>query len=78
MIDVSSVNIAAWTDVHVFAGALKLYLRELPEPVFTYALYDPFVQAGRKFFLPLCVYVCVWEREWECSVYMCKYSVYCL
>ena len=41
------VDVSAWPDVNVFAGALKLYLRELPEPLFTYALYDPFVQTAR-------------------------------
>ena len=25
-----------WSGVHVFSGAFKLYLRDLPEPVFTY------------------------------------------
>lgn len=38
---------ADWSDVNVFAGALKLYLRELPDPVFTYQLYPDFIQAGR-------------------------------
>lgn len=33
---------------HVFAGALKLYLRELPEPVVTYNLYEDFVAAGSE------------------------------
>ncbi|XP_064595401.1 rho GTPase-activating protein 44-like isoform X4 [Liolophura sinensis] len=31
-------------DVHAVAGALKLYLRELPEPLLTYHLYDNFMQ----------------------------------
>ena len=46
----SAVNTAdpRWTDAHVFAGALKLYLRELPEPVFTYELYAEFVKAGSE------------------------------
>ena len=46
--DVSAVSLSdpRWTDAHVFAGALKLYLRELPEPVFTYELYAEFVKAG--------------------------------
>lgn len=35
-------------DVHTIAGLLKLYLRELPEPLFTYALYDQWVEATVK------------------------------
>lgn len=29
-------------DIHAVAGLLKLYLRELPEPLFTHSLYDKF------------------------------------
>ena len=49
--DVHSVDVfdSCWSDVNVFAGALKLYLRELPEPVFTYQLYQDFIHAGSKF-----------------------------
>lgn len=32
-------------DVHSIAGLLKLYLRELPEPLFTYALYERWIDA---------------------------------
>lgn len=32
-------------DVHTVAGLLKLYLRELPEPLFTYEHYDKWVSA---------------------------------
>jgi len=32
------------SDYHVVAGALKLYIRELPEPLLTYDLYDEFIQ----------------------------------
>lgn len=31
-------------DVHSVAGLLKLYLRELPEPLFTFALYDDWIR----------------------------------
>ncbi|KAL1452944.1 hypothetical protein WDU94_007126 [Cyamophila willieti] len=34
-------------DAHVLAGVLKLYLRELPEPLLTYALYEDWLQAAR-------------------------------
>uniref|UniRef100_A0A3Q3X1I2 Uncharacterized protein n=1 Tax=Mola mola TaxID=94237 RepID=A0A3Q3X1I2_MOLML len=34
-----------WEDIHVTTGALKMYFRELPEPLFTYALFNDFVSA---------------------------------
>lgn len=34
-----------YRDVHVLAGVLKLYLRELPEPLLTHRLYEPFLNA---------------------------------
>ncbi|XP_078119437.1 rho GTPase-activating protein 12-like isoform X15 [Sander vitreus] len=34
-----------WEDIHVTTGALKMYFRELPEPLFTYALFHDFVSA---------------------------------
>ncbi|KAM4551220.1 rho GTPase-activating protein 12-like isoform 3-T3 [Odontesthes bonariensis] len=34
-----------WEDIHVTTGALKMYFRELPEPLFTYALFHDFVGA---------------------------------
>ncbi|KAG8236563.1 hypothetical protein J437_LFUL017019 [Ladona fulva] len=34
-------------DPHVIAGALKSYLRELPEPLFTHLLYDEWMAAAR-------------------------------
>ncbi|XP_072415256.1 rho GTPase-activating protein 17a isoform X6 [Chiloscyllium punctatum] len=35
-----------YSDQHAVAGALKSYLRELPEPLMTYQLYDEWVQAA--------------------------------
>lgn len=35
-------------DVHIIAGILKSYLRELPDPLFSYALYDDWVNAIRS------------------------------
>ncbi|XP_032993411.1 rho GTPase-activating protein 9 [Lacerta agilis] len=32
-----------WDDVHVVTGALKLFFRELPEPLVPYSLFDEFV-----------------------------------
>ena len=37
-------------DVHSAAGLLKLFLRELSEPLFTFELYDAFSTAMRMFF----------------------------
>ncbi|XP_013383351.1 rho GTPase-activating protein 17 isoform X2 [Lingula anatina] len=34
-------------DIHCIAGALKLYLRELPEPLLTYDLYDEWMAAAQ-------------------------------
>ncbi|XP_074021047.1 rho GTPase-activating protein 9 [Numenius arquata] len=34
-----------WSDVHVVTGALKLFFRELPEPLVPYRLFDSFIEA---------------------------------
>ncbi|XP_019943168.1 rho GTPase-activating protein 12b isoform X6 [Paralichthys olivaceus] len=34
-----------WEDIHVTTGALKMFFRELPEPLFTYGSFDDFVDA---------------------------------
>uniref|UniRef100_A0A8B9HDA0 Rho GTPase activating protein 12a n=1 Tax=Astyanax mexicanus TaxID=7994 RepID=A0A8B9HDA0_ASTMX len=34
-----------WEDIHVTTGALKMFFRELPEPLFTYTLFNDFVSA---------------------------------
>ncbi|KAK7881687.1 hypothetical protein WMY93_030096 [Mugilogobius chulae] len=34
-----------WEDIHVITGALKMFFRELPEPLFTYACFNDFVNA---------------------------------
>ncbi len=56
--------IAFDTDIHAVAGLLKRYFRELPDPLFTDALYTSFVQALGKEYFPstvycMCVYVCI-------------------
>ncbi|XP_054881311.1 rho GTPase-activating protein 12-like isoform X2 [Poeciliopsis prolifica] len=40
-----SLSDSKWEDIHVTTGALKMYFRELPEPLFTYALFHDFVAA---------------------------------
>jgi len=32
-------------DVHIIAGILKSYLRELPDPILSFALYDDWINA---------------------------------
>uniref|UniRef100_A0A8C3TYL4 Rho GTPase-activating protein 15 n=1 Tax=Catharus ustulatus TaxID=91951 RepID=A0A8C3TYL4_CATUS len=34
-----------WEDIHVVTGALKMFFRELPEPLFPYCLFEQFVEA---------------------------------
>ncbi|MBZ3885216.1 Rho GTPase-activating protein 15 [Sciurus carolinensis] len=34
-----------WEDIHVVTGALKMFFRELPEPLFPYSFFEPFVEA---------------------------------
>jgi hypothetical protein len=35
-------------DINVVSGALKLWFRELPEPLLTYGLYHQFIEAARE------------------------------
>ncbi|XP_034414238.1 rho GTPase-activating protein 27 isoform X2 [Cyclopterus lumpus] len=37
-----------WEDVHVITGALKLFFRELPEPLFPYSHFNDFITAIRN------------------------------
>ena len=48
--------IAFEADIHAVAGLLKKYFRELPDPIFTGALYLSFVQGMCEWD---CVFVCV-------------------
>lgn len=41
----------AEADIHAVAGLLKMYLRDLPEPLFTDECYPKFVEASCKFVL---------------------------
>ncbi|KAK6624102.1 hypothetical protein RUM44_010960 [Polyplax serrata] len=48
--DAGCMNLAtalAYRDPHVIAGALKSYLRELPEPLLTHSLYDEWLNAAK-------------------------------
>ena len=37
-----------WEDIHVITGALKLFFRELPEPLFPYSHFNSFIAAIRE------------------------------
>ena len=56
MIDVEAVDVQSpeWSsDINVVSGALKLWFRELPEPVLTFGLYDAFIEAAREYLVLL-------------------------
>lgn len=44
-----------WEDIHVTTGALKMYFRELPEPLFTYALFHDFVNSISTCHMYICL-----------------------
>lgn len=49
--DVNSVDVLSdeWSaDINVVSGCLKLWFRELPEPLLTYGLYHQFIDAARE------------------------------
>lgn len=47
-IDNTDVMSEEWSaDINVVSGALKLWFRELPEPLLTYGLYNAFIEAAR-------------------------------
>ncbi|XP_018090404.1 rho GTPase-activating protein 27 isoform X2 [Xenopus laevis] len=45
-VDQESINLedGRWEDVHVITGALKLFFRELPEPLFPFSHFDIFIE----------------------------------
>lgn len=44
----ADISASAYADINIIAGALKLYLRDLPIPVITFDLYSKFIQAASK------------------------------
>ena len=47
-----TADIAGERDFNVIAGLLKLYFRELAEPLFVDELYEGFIEAASKFRVP--------------------------
>ncbi len=37
-----------WADVNIVTGCLKLYLRELPDPLVPFRMYKPFIDAASE------------------------------
>ena len=42
------LSAAQWEDINVVTGALKLFLRELPDPVIPNSLYQKFIDASSE------------------------------
>ncbi|XP_038611481.1 rho GTPase-activating protein 12 isoform X4 [Tachyglossus aculeatus] len=42
------LNDGKWEDIHVITGALKMFFRELPEPLFTFHHFNDFVNAIKQ------------------------------
>uniref|UniRef100_A0A8D0CQL2 Beta-chimaerin n=1 Tax=Sander lucioperca TaxID=283035 RepID=A0A8D0CQL2_SANLU len=43
----ADISASAYADINIIAGALKLYLRDLPIPIITFDLYSKFIQAAK-------------------------------
>lgn len=68
-----------WEDIHVTTGALKMYFRELPEPLFTYALFHDFVNSISTCHMYICLQSpAVWSECSVCSVLLSLLSVWSL
>lgn len=51
ILDIDSVDLDnddAYADINVVSSTLKLWFRELPDPLFTYSLYSNFMEAARE------------------------------
>ncbi|XP_069504172.1 rho GTPase-activating protein 12 isoform X11 [Ambystoma mexicanum] len=42
------LNDSKWEDIHVITGALKMFFRELPEPLFTFSHFNDFVNGIKQ------------------------------
>uniref|UniRef100_A0A8C5MDK6 Rho GTPase activating protein 12 n=1 Tax=Leptobrachium leishanense TaxID=445787 RepID=A0A8C5MDK6_9ANUR len=46
--EILDLNDSKWEDIHVITGALKMFFRELPEPLFTFSHFNDFVNAIKQ------------------------------
>ena len=57
-----------WEDINVVAGALKLFLEKLPDPLIPYSLYNKFIKAGSK--NTLRCYLLYSLKFWKTNIFM--------
>ena len=65
-------------DVHLIAGLLKLYFRELPEPLLTFQLFNPLREVVGMFFSVFIFshYFCKALNDWDQRLRMRKKELY--
>lgn len=44
----TDISVNAYEDINIITGALKLYLRDLPDPIISYDAYPRFIEAASK------------------------------
>lgn len=49
--DSDNVDFEEYRDTHTIAGTLKSYLRELPEPLLTFNLYNDWISAAKYVYI---------------------------
>lgn len=57
------LNDSKWEDIHVITGALKMFFRELPEPLFTFNHFNDFVNAISKYVITLNFFSTCWKSS---------------
>lgn len=63
-------------DVHVLTGTLKLYFRELPEPLFPFDSYSGVVDSLSKYFLKIYKSLGIRNGSTVSSYYCIRFSVH--
>lgn len=53
-----------WEDINIISGALKLFLRELPDPLIPFSLYNKFIEAGSEY-----SNIYLWAHFIKCTPY---------
>ena len=51
------VDFAEVEDSHLIPGLLKMWLREMPEPLLTFDLYSQFIKANSSFFSSIIIII---------------------